>query len=784
MHAGLVEELRLRRRWATFPFAAGIALILLGSAVVAGWILHVPMLLMLLPGFIPMAISTAVAFILAGLGVCLFSETERRGPEVTGIGIALMTLAALVLAEHATGVETGTDLKSLQAWLPRVSAHPGLMAAATACAFALVAATLLVAPRVSRPAAAAFVKASTVVVGCIGVLGIAGYLVKAQLLFPRYFFSGLAMHTCLGLIVLAAGLMSAWQRFPWGRTPLFARDDDRITFQGASILAAIAFVGGILSFAILQGRVQSLVTDNVVASLTRRTELFEDLIQLREMNARIVATRPAVILNLRAIREGSDGSGANLANIRAVVAGFLDQGYSAVAYLDKNDNVVASAGTFVESPAVVAPLLTPSNAELIWSDGFLLRNRIPMRDSAGPVGTASTEQPLSVLTRLSRKVLGMGETGDMGLCFARDDMLHCFPQRLSPRAFSVGMLNAAGEPLPMARALHGESGNSITRDYRGENVVAAYGPVGELGLGMVVKIDAAEIFLPIRERLEIVIAVLACLVTAGTLLLRSRLKPLATKLMDAEAITREKNVELARANEAKDRFLASMSHELRTPLNAIIGFTGTLLMRLPGPLNAEQDKQLKTVQTGGRHLLALINDLLDLAKIEAGKVELKLEPCACREIVEEVADALRPEAEAKGLQFIVEVPAQDLVVRTDRRALSQIILNLASNAIKFTGRGSVRLRLCSRELGVTREVSISVEDTGIGISPEGGEKLFAAFAQVDVATRRHEGTGLGLHLSQKLAELLGGRIVFRSEPGEGSAFTLILVQEATLPPES
>jgi PAS domain S-box-containing protein len=243
-----------------------------------------------------------------------------------------------------------------------------------------------------------------------------------------------------------------------------------------------------------------------------------------------------------------------------------------------------------------------------------------------------------------------------------------------------------------------------------------------------------------------------------------------------ERALHEKNVELGLANDAKDRFLASMSHELRTPLNAIIGFTGTLLMRLPGPLNAEQEKQLKTVQTGGRHLLALINDLLDLAKIEAGKVELRLEPSACHEVIEEVASALRPLAEAKGLQFIVDMPAQELVLRTDRRALSQIILNLASNAIKFTERGSVRIRLSLRESGPTREVVICVEDTGIGIGREDGERLFAAFAQLDAAQRRHEGTGLGLHLSQKLAELLGGRIAFSSEPGKGSAFTLALAQ--------
>src|SRR5215813_4010122 len=152
----------------------------------------------------------------------------------------------------------------------------------------------------------------------------------------------------------------------------------------------------------------------------------------------------------------------------------------------------------------------------------------------------------------------------------------------------------------------------------------------------------------------------------------------------------EKNIELENANLAKDRFLASMSHELRTPLNAIIGFTGTLLMKLPGPLTVDQDKQLRTVQGSARHLLSLINDLLDLAKIESGKVELRLEPVICQRVVQEVATALRPLAETKGLVFEVTTPTVDLIIQTDHRALSQILLNLTNNAIKFTEQGEVR----------------------------------------------------------------------------------------------
>jgi protein-histidine pros-kinase len=227
---------------------------------------------------------------------------------------------------------------------------------------------------------------------------------------------------------------------------------------------------------------------------------------------------------------------------------------------------------------------------------------------------------------------------------------------------------------------------------------------------------------------------------------------------------------------AKDRFLASMSHELRTPLNAIIGFTGTLLLKLPGPLNPDQEKQLRTVQTGAKHLLSLINDLLDVAKIESGKVELSLVPIDCKEVIDEVAASLRPQAEAKGLEFTVTAP-QELTVRTDRRALSQIVINLANNAIKFTERGSVRLRAERREKNGSRTLEISVEDTGAGIRPEDQAKLFAAFSQVEKARQDQEGTGLGLHLSQKLAEALGGRIELESEYGRGSTFTLVLQEK-------
>jgi len=247
-----------------------------------------------------------------------------------------------------------------------------------------------------------------------------------------------------------------------------------------------------------------------------------------------------------------------------------------------------------------------------------------------------------------------------------------------------------------------------------------------------------------------------------------------------ELALQQKNIELANANQAKDRFLASMSHELRTPLNAIIGFTGTLLMKLPGPLNAEQEKQLRTVQTSGKHLLALINDLLDLAKIEAGKFDLNVEPLDCKSVLEEVVGSLRLQAQAKALQLDITLPDRPLIFSTDRRALSQIVINLVNNAIKFTNQGRVHVMATETQRNGSRCLQINVEDTGVGIRIEDQPKLFAAFSRLNVAGQQYqEGTGLGLHLSQHLATLLGAQISLRSEPGSGSTFSLLLTEVAS-----
>ncbi len=249
--------------------------------------------------------------------------------------------------------------------------------------------------------------------------------------------------------------------------------------------------------------------------------------------------------------------------------------------------------------------------------------------------------------------------------------------------------------------------------------------------------------------------------------------------LEARVAERTRELRLAKdAAEAADRtksaFLATMSHELRTPLNSIIGFSGILLHGLAGPLNEEQRKQLTMVQNSARHLLALINDVLDISKIEAGQLEIRTERFDLGASAAKVVESLRPSAEHKGLALSLQLEGRLASYCGDQRRIEQVLMNLLSNAVKFTDSGGCEVR-CSERDG---SILVSVRDTGIGIAAGDLPALFRPFHQLDQGlARRHEGTGLGLSISKRLVEMMGGGISVESRPGAGSTFCF------TLPPQ-
>ena len=233
----------------------------------------------------------------------------------------------------------------------------------------------------------------------------------------------------------------------------------------------------------------------------------------------------------------------------------------------------------------------------------------------------------------------------------------------------------------------------------------------------------------------------------------------------------DKSRQLEIANRHKSEFLANMSHELRTPLNAIIGFSEVLSQRMFGEINEKQAEYLSDILESGRHLLSLINDILDLSKIEAGRMDLELSDFNLVCTIESTVSLVRERAQRKGIMLQCTLDERLGVVRADERKVKQVLLNLLSNALKFTperGRIEVRCAAC----GAAAEISVT--DTGVGIAPEDHEAVFEEFRQVGKADKKAGGTGLGLAISRRFIELHGGKISLRSNVGDGSTFCFTL----------
>jgi len=356
---------------------------------------------------------------------------------------------------------------------------------------------------------------------------------------------------------------------------------------------------------------------------------------------------------------------------------------------------------------------------------------------------------------------------------------------------------------------------TLARDRYGKEVLTAYAPIEPLGWRVFVEQPVTEVYATLNASiLRTVLLLLAGFVisaVAALAMARGMVRPIRTLQEGAQRIgageleqrievrsgdelealaeqfnsmsselrrsyaeleqkVEERTAQLAIANRHKSEFLANMSHELRTPLNAIIGFSEALSERMFGELNPKQAEYLEDIHASGRHLLSLINEILDLSKIEAGRMELEFTSFRASSALETAMSLVRERAQRKGIRLELEVDPEVGEVRADERKFKQILLNLLSNAIKFTPEGG-RIAVAARVNGAGLEVAVS--DNGIGIAPEAQEAVFEEFRQVGP---RAEGTGLGLALTKRFVELHGGRIRLESAPDAGSTFTFTLPQ--------
>lgn len=262
--------------------------------------------------------------------------------------------------------------------------------------------------------------------------------------------------------------------------------------------------------------------------------------------------------------------------------------------------------------------------------------------------------------------------------------------------------------------------------------------------------------------------------------LESRIQAVTTELAEQNERLRHQALQLEQAIAARSQFLANVSHELRTPLNAMLGYTRMLLQGVSGELNPAQHRSVDRIDSNGRHLLQLINDILDITRMEAGRMPLHLGRFPLPELVREVLAELEPLVARSRLAVSMALAPRLPRLYSDRQKVKQLLVNLLSNALKFTHQGSVRVS--AEYHPAPRAFTVSVEDTGIGIRPEDQERIFEDFQQVDGSpTRAYGGTGLGLSISRRLAHMLGGRLTLHSALGQGSTFTLHLPRRMRRP---
>ena len=507
---------------------------MLGVGFMTGWILRLPSLLQVLPGQVAMVFSTALCFALAGAALLLprrLSALHRRGQTALGGLIALA--AGVMLVQYLAHANLGIDLRSLHDWLGDPNPTPGRMAPNTALGFLLGGMTLIMLPFATSRVALRLAEVLPLVVIFIGLTGAVGYALKLEFLYSWYQYTRMAVSTALGMIVLGIGLWGAWRQLPGTESLLQSQTQNRILWIGGSIFFTIALVAGLGGFATMQQRTETALQNSLQSSLQNRSDFFVTAMGDVSNVAQLIATRPALYRHLHILNAEPDNT-TELAILATAAKSYLPLGFSSVSFHDKHGRELARAGTFAHNPDLAVPLSMPYPARLVWRDGFLFEARLPVSEAGRHLGTVVVQRPLAVLTRMLQDTRGLGETGEMAVCApAEKRTMWCFPLRANPKVVQLPY-EIDGRRLPMSYALDGASGIVTALDYRRQNVTAAYGPIGQLGLGMVLKTDTAELYQPIGEQLGWAVFLLLGLITIGMWILHLLITPLVRRVVESE----------------------------------------------------------------------------------------------------------------------------------------------------------------------------------------------------------------------------------------------------------
>jgi signal transduction histidine kinase len=604
----------------------------------------------------------------------------------------------------------------------------------------------------------------------------------------------------------------------------------RILLMTGIVLTSITLLVGVTVFVVMERHAKAQHIQNLTLSLKGTSQLIETEIESVYKASLLISKRPALIRFLEAFTTTNHSIDVQT-TLNKTAPSFFEEGVSAIALFDEDGLRLSNSGIFSQQPELTVMLSDfPAEVRLIWDRKLLLSITLEVRKEGRIIGKIMTETPLPNIMKAFKDARLLGETGELMLCASMDFEMGCFPSTLNPNILMMPQMRDKDRMVSMAPSLSGESGYTDSiMDYRKQIVSAAYGPVGYYGLGVMLKVDMAELNGPLWTQLSYLIPLIVTLIMISLIFMRWRVAPMVLELTDSvnhlnqlnkekdqqtEDLTHlieekdkraeelvianiakdkqayqlsiahneltlqsERNIIRQEADKAKSEFISTVSHELRTPLTAIKGALGLMQAgvfdRSPERLPAIVSMAFKNTD----RLHHLIDDILDIERLNVGKMNFQMGSVDVSLLLEEAALSIESYGSQYGVTFVYSGADELLYVNGDHHRLIQVMSNLLSNAAKFSHRdGQVDVSL-ARHNGSIR---VSVQDYGRGIPESARASIFDDFTQVDSSDQRNKGgSGLGLGIAKKIVEAHGGQINFISEVDKGTTFYFDLPEFTT-----
>ncbi len=528
-------------------------MLLIATTVLLGWCLDLPALLKLQPQWSPMVVNTAICCWLGGLALVspyLFKPHAALN-AYKSLGLIVLTISSIVMLELIFGVDLNIDLPELHRPLQPEYLNPGRMAPNTALALMLFGMGLLFKgfvrnnERLRRKS----IQILAVVVSALGWMGIIGYVLTLEYLYNWTGVVRMALLTAIAIVFMGFGLFNLPANTQQHKHGLADNDVERIYYTAALVIILVCLTAGISGFSVLAHRAERLIQEDLLRSSQDRIFFSHTAIAARSERAIVVSKSIQFALLLQQLNKSPDDVSAQK-TLTELSSTFEKNGFSALAFEGLNGRIWHSFGKLNQQNTFGVDFHGVYSGRLMWEAGYVLFSRTPIMTDAGDiVGFMRAKQPLKSLDQFREQSLQAGKTSDMVICGATAGLFHCFPSSLESKPFKVPQFYQQ-QRLPISHALDlNQSGVKTTLDYRGQRVLAAYGPIADTGLGMVIKIDVAEIYAPIKEQLQNTILLIISLIVLGLWLIRKRLIPMVSNIESARLLAENEKARFIAATE-------------------------------------------------------------------------------------------------------------------------------------------------------------------------------------------------------------------------------------------